>query len=133
MTTYEHQPEHHDKSIKVIDFDRTTGQILRTVTYYDAEHACELYPGCLYLPVETPSDDLLFYVKDSTVLPRPESTAYLDGAKLCSVNENATVIIDGEKYTADGSDIDLEFSHSGTYLLTVKDWPYLDWTAEYEN
>jgi hypothetical protein len=133
MTDYEHQPEHPDRSIKIVDYDKTTGQINRVVTYYEAEHAGELYPGCLYLPVETETNDMLFYVKDSSVLPRPVSTVYLDGAKLCNVRENAAVIIDGETYTADGSEITLEFSHSGQYLITVKDWPFLDWSGIYEN
>lgn len=91
--------------------------------------------GVLYLPSVFTAhiSDVKHYVNDSTVMERPTSTVYLDGATLCNVRENATVIIDGVSYEADGSEIELEFSHPGTYQLAVKDWPFLDWEGTYEN
>ena len=57
--------------IKVVDYDRETGHILRVITYWDEATALTVYPGCLLVPAETLVDDLTCVVIDGKVMPRP--------------------------------------------------------------
>lgn len=64
---------------------------------------------------------------------RTEMAVILKGMKLIGVRAGAKIVIEGVEYDADGSDIDLEFNHPGVYYVTVRDWPFFDWSAEIEN
>lgn len=119
-------------SVKVVDYDKSTGQILRTIHYYDPEHVGSLYPGALYLPTETDVNDLTDYVTGGQVVKRPTQKITTEGVILKGISKTATVMIEGVSYSCDGSDVHLSFSHPGKYVVTVKDWPYLDWSTEVE-
>ena len=122
-------------SIKVVDYDKETGEILRTVTFPDPIVATTLYPGCVYLDSDVDTSDVRRYVDldTRTVIDRPAQRLTLDGMALKGVRAGAELVLEEVVYECDGSDIELEFSHPGTYTITVKDWPYLDWSAEIEN
>lgn len=121
-------------SIKVIDYDKTTGEILRTITFPDPIEATTLYPDCLYLPQETDTSDVRRYVDMSarTVVDKPVLPVTLDGQFLRGVPAGSTITIDGQEYVADGTDVELEFEFHGEYRITVSLWPYLDFEVKYE-
>lgn len=121
-------------SVIVVDYDNDTGKILRTINYYDPEHVGMLYPGALYLPAETIVNDLTQYVSGRELVDRPVQPITLDGMVLKGVQAGATVTIEGIDYNVSKSeDIELEFSHVGTYEVKVVHWPYLDWSMSIEN
>ncbi|CAK16859.1 hypothetical protein [Pseudomonas entomophila] len=114
-------------TIKIVDYDKATGQILRVIAWPDPMDAARHYPGCLYLPEHTDTDDVRRYVKDREVVDRPEMPVTLDGQFLLGVPEGAMITIDGVEYTADGSPaIEVEFEYPARYEIVVSKWPYLD-------
>lgn len=121
-------------TIKIVDYDKTTGQILRAITWPDPMEAARYYPGCLYLPEHTDTDDVRRYVKDRTVIDRPEMPVTFDGRFLSGVPAGATIAIDGVEYHADGSPaIEVEFESPARYQIVVSQWPYLDARFEHED
>lgn len=54
----------------------------------------------------------------------------LSGLKLYGVPDKAVITIEGQKYTADGTPIELSFSHPGTFQVQVEAFPYLDASVE---
>lgn len=123
-------------SIKVVDYDHDTGEILRTIIYPNPIEATTLYPGCLYLPAEVDTSDVRRYVdvKARVVVDKSVQQITVEGMVLKGVQAGATVTIEGIDYNVSKSeDIELEFSHVGTYEVKVVHWPYLDWSASIEN
>ena len=76
--------------------------------------------------VETPPGVTIdrYYIENKELKERPEGTARLDGLTLKGVLAGSKVTIEGIDYTADGTDIDLEFSLPGSYMVVVELWPY---------
>ncbi len=74
-----------------------------------------------------------FFIVDQAPMLRPCGTAKLEGNLLKSVPAGASVTIEGQVYTADGTDIELEFSHLGIYTITISKWPYQDQEVTVEN
>lgn len=73
------------------------------------------------------------YVSDGELLLRPAGLAKLEGRVLSGVQTGAVVVIEGEEYIADGTDIELHFSAPGSYRVAVSSWPYLDQEFIVEN
>ena len=61
---------------------------------------------------------------------RQEMTLVLDGLILSGVPAGATVTIEGAEYLADGTDIELSATHSGTFLVGVSLFPWRDASVE---
>lgn len=123
-------------AVKVVDYDKASGEILRTVTFPDPIEATLLYPGCLYLDVNVDTNDVRRYVDltTRTVVDKPTQPITVDGRVLKGVQAGAIVTIEGIDYAvSESEDIELEFSHVGVYEVKVKHWPYLDWSASIEN
>ena len=110
-------------------YDPVTGRILET-------HAS---PGEISLPnlgqvsVPLEADFRNQYIVREKVQDRPTFSLTLDGKYLKGVPKGASVTIEGTVYTADGSRIELEFSHPGTYKIGVSMFPYMDEEVTYEN
>lgn len=113
----------------IVAYDHTTGEIFQ-VTTYPGTHMDYGYPECLLLLDGTEVSDLLDYVSGGVVTPRPILPGSLVGNLLIRVPTGAAVYIDGQTYTADGTDIELEFTYPGTYSIKVECWPYLGWVGE---
>lgn len=73
------------------------------------------------------------FVSDGTVRDRPQGLARLKGRTLLGVPAGAAVTIEGSKYLADGTDIELHFSAPGRYRVLVSLWPYLEQEFIVEN
>lgn len=86
-----------------------------------------------YVRVDALVNEREFFIVDQAPMPRPYGTAVLEGNWLKAVPAGASVTIEGQMYTADGSDIELEFSHPGSYTITISKWPYRDQEVTYEN
>lgn len=123
-------------SVKIVDYDKVSGEILRTITFPDPIEATALYPNCLYLPAETDTSDVRRYVDlaTRTVVDKPVQQITVDGLVLKGVQVGATVTIEGINYpVTESGDVELEFSHFGTYEVKVTNWPYREWSAKLEN
>ena len=86
-----------------------------------------------YIPYVDGFDSMKHYVYKGKLSHRPEPAYVLEGMHLKGVPEGADVIIEGKLYKADGSDIELEFSATGTYVVNVYNFPTLDWSATVED
>jgi hypothetical protein len=115
----------------VVDYDKETGRISRVIRYPLDDYEVH-YPGCLYFGDSFHPNDVRDYVKDGDVIPRPEMPAQLDGDWLRGVPKGAVITIEGQEYTADGSDIELDFEFHGTYPIRVSLWPYVDFEVIHE-
>lgn len=91
----------------------------------------------VYLPseegLEADVSDLRHYVLDGGVVPRPELPAVITGSILRGVPSGASIRIGESVYEADGSEIELEFDHPGTYSLRITLWPYQDLELTHED
>jgi len=108
-----------------------TGRI-RQIVQCDKEHM--LCGGDeRYTEVPELVDPSLWYISNKKMVLRPTLAVSLGTQVLRGVPIGAAVTIEGQTYTADGTDIELEFSLPGSYLIRVSCWPYLDWEGSYEN
>lgn len=73
-----------------------------------------------------PGDWHKWYIVDGEYVARPPLMYSLDGMHLKGVPAGATLTIEGKDYTADGTDIELQFSHSGEYTITISAFPHED-------
>lgn len=64
------------------------------------------------------------------LVPRKPIPMELKGYVLHGVPSGADITIEGQHYTADGTPIELSFSHSGTFKVQVVAFPYLDGSVE---
>lgn len=114
----------------VVDYDAETGRIRGLITYPFDDYEL-MYPGGLFLGNSAEVSDLRHYVKDGIIEERPTLPIVLDDNVLRGVPEGSTVVIDYENYTADGSDIELEFGHPGDFQVRVEKFPYQDFEVVY--
>ncbi|MFK3943406.1 hypothetical protein ACI2KC_17260 [Pseudomonas monteilii] len=84
-----------------------------------------------YVQIVAPVSPEAYYAPDGVLTARPASTAHLVGDLLKGVPAGATVVIEGQEYTADGTDIVLEFERPGTYLIKVNAFPQKAWEGEF--
>lgn len=96
----------------------------------EAEHNAEQYGLSVLFGV---ADETIQYVVADELVERPALAVTLVGSKLKGVPLGASVTIEGIDYTADGSDIELEFSHIGTFTITISKFPYISVELTYEN
>ena len=66
------------------------------------------------------------YVHGGAITRRPKLKLQFSGGVLKGVPAGAVITVDGEKYHADGSDLEMNFSAPGVYKIHVSLWPYLD-------
>lgn len=120
-------------TMSYVIYDFKTGRINKAVQC--AKNMLPLYINDheTYLEGQVDSDTVYVDLNKLKVVPRPVLNAALHGMFINRVPAGATVIIEGEKYTADGNPIELEFAYPGKYLVEVHCWPYLNWSATVEN
>lgn len=73
------------------------------------------------------------YILDGEAVPRPHMGSTAKGNTLSGVLEGSTLWIEGQIYTADGTDVELEFTLPGAHTVKVSLWPYLDQEFGIEN
>lgn len=96
-----------------------------------AERTIRLNTQLPYVRIVGSVDAGEYYIADEKLKLRPKSTAVLEGSLLKGVPAGAKVTIEGQVYEADGSDIELEFEHPGTYTLLVDAFPQREWKGDY--
>lgn len=111
-------------------YDPDTGLIKQLVQCVAEFMLCG--PGEKFIEVPSQTDPGLWYVQHGKLVKRPVMSAVQVGTVISGVPKGAQVLIEGQRYTADGSPIELEFPLPGTYRIHVQCWPYLDWETTYE-
>ncbi|MBA1193380.1 hypothetical protein G7007_10965 [Pseudomonas entomophila] len=84
-----------------------------------------------FVQIVAPVSPEAYYAPGGVLTARPASTAHLVGDLLKGVPAGAVVVIEGQEYTADGTDIVLEFEHPGIYLIKVDAFPQKTWEGEF--
>jgi len=84
-----------------------------------------------YVQIVPPVSPEAHYAPGGVLTTRPASTARLVGNLLKGVPAGATVVIEGQAYSTDGTDIVLEFERPGTYLIKVDAFPQKTWEGEF--
>lgn len=90
-----------------------------------------LEEGFFQAPGEYDSDE--YYFENHKPTLRPYFDIQVSGNTLSGVPAGAKLEIEGESYTADGSDIELSFTYPGEYRIKVSRWPYIDKEIIFEN
>lgn len=70
------------------------------------------------------------YVKDGQILPRPVSTATLNGMTLENLPNPCTITMQGNTHACTDPTCELSFSQPGTYTVVVSAFPMLDATFQ---
>lgn len=68
------------------------------------------------------------YVRDGAAVPRPAGPAVLDGLLLTQVPVPAILQINQATYPLTEATVELAFTLPGSYVLTLRAFPYLDQT-----
>ena len=110
---------------KTVYYLESNGMVVGAGQTCDPEGGCP--PGQDFL-IDVTARPFFDYVEDGEVLARPTLNIQVAGAKLKGVPAGATLSINDEEYTADGTTITIDFPYAGLYRLKVAHWPYLDWS-----
>jgi len=78
-------------------------------------------------------DSLTQYIKDGLVVNRPAQKTVLVGTVLTGLPSQCIIQINDAFYECNESTAELDFNLPGSYLITVRAWPYLDAEFTYEN
>lgn len=105
----------------------TQGKILRTG--FCPTDMLEVQANENELIIGEESDPSINYVSTGSVLLRPTMPITLAGLVLSDVPANSLIYIEGESYPCSGN-VTLSFEFSGTYLIRVECFPYLDFNLE---
>lgn len=101
-----------------------TGKVIAKCDISEATRAFMVQSGRLL--IESGADPSTVYVKDGAVEQRPECPAALNGMTINAVPVPAKILIGTTLYDCDEDHVDLSFDESGTHLVRVISWPYLD-------
>lgn len=97
------------------------------------EQTMRLNTSLPLMQVPEPANPALSYVSQGRVQARPAGSAVLAGNVLTGVPAGALVVIEGVEYTADGSEIELEFTQPGAHTIKVSAWPKQDQEFTFED
>lgn len=111
-------------------YETDSGRIQKQVTCREQDAPLQVAAGQSFLVGLAHGDT--HYIAEGQVLPRPKLQVSLEGTQLRGVPSGATILIQGYEYTADGSDIELEFAYPGKYSISITFWPYQEKTLEIE-
>jgi hypothetical protein len=114
------------------EYNSTTGQMGGVHSgYQDAESVLsQIFMTGMDAAVEGEYDNRTHYILNGEPTERPTQSTTLDGRSLTGLPVPATLHIDGETYTVDNGEAELEFPLPGTYRLRVEAWPFKDWEGE---
>lgn len=112
-------------------YEQATGRINRIVTCPADMVTQQCFPDEAYLEGTVTGYDS--YVVNGHVVTRPVLPVTRIGNTLHGVPAGATLTIEGVNYLVDGESVELEFSLPGSYMVTIKAWPYQDWESTFEN
>jgi len=116
--------------IEVVTFyDPATGVVLSSGKTVAPELVCPRGASMLHGVEASPEKDM---VRNGAVCPRPEMRLRVAGNILYGVPRGGVLTIEGQRYEADGSAIELEFGLPGVYQIAVSAPPYLDGGITYE-
>jgi hypothetical protein len=112
-------------------YDPATGQILSTG--FCPPDQIYLQSGLNIAALEGEADERSHYILDDEVTTRPDHTISIDKttveafdkeiATITGVPSGATIWLDDEEYTADGTDLEVTFWEQGEHSVRVEDFP----------
>lgn len=73
------------------------------------------------------------YVREGTIVARPECPAILSGKMLMGLPVPSHIKINDQDYPCDTNEVELEFDQPGKYRIVVQAWPHLDKEFTLEN
>lgn len=114
--------------IRVVSYQPATGQIVHIMqTGSMQQAAASTWQTCELLEIDfsLPDMDLvnLYYIVNSTLVPRPVGTAVLAGHKLTGLPLGGTLRVGPDTHTITEHDAELEFQLPGTYRIVVEKFP----------
>ncbi len=65
-----------------------------------------------------------YYVVAGQVMPRPENTAYLEGAVIKNLPAPSILKINDKSYSCADTRVDLEFTYPGVYVIEIDSFPH---------
>lgn len=113
--------------IELTGFD-SSGRIVEVISASDGDIA-DINKRKELSYLEGRHDYLETYILNGQPTERPASPVTLHDLTLQGVPTGSTLMINGERYDADG-DVELEFPLPGGYRLRVECFPYRDWEGE---
>jgi hypothetical protein len=112
----------------LIEYELNTGAISIAYSFPEGEDGPVRRQGYGYIEGLGHADK--FYVLDGVLTERLTQSTTLDGRTLTGLPVPALLHIDGETYTVDDGEAELDFILPGTYRLRVEAWPFKDWEGE---
>jgi hypothetical protein len=110
------------------EYETETGQIFMAYSFPSGEDGIIRREGFSYVSGFYTNTD--HYIHNGEPTERPTQSTTLDGRSLTGLPVPALLHIDGETYTVDNGEAELEFPLPGTYRLRVEAWPFKDWEGE---
>jgi len=110
------------------EYETETGQIFMAYSFPSGEDGIIRREGFSYVSGFYTNTD--HYMLNGEPTERPTQSTTLDGRSLTGLPVPALLHIDGETYTVDNGEAELEFPLPGTYRLRVEAWPFKDWEGE---
>jgi len=125
--------------IDYIVYDKFTGKITRTGYCPDNDFQLQaIYNNEAVLEGQT--NDILFYVVNSIVMPKPENPSIIDkllmladGLDLTTISllpNPSTVTLDGTSYEVTDGILEFTLDVPGTYKIKIDSFPFKDLTFE---
>ena len=110
------------------EYETETGLIHMAYSFPADEDGPIHRDGFSYVPGFYTNTD--HYIHNGEPTERPTQSTTLNDCTLIGLPVPATLHIDGETYTVDDGEAELDFILPGTYRLRVEAWPFKDWEGE---
>lgn len=116
--------------MNAVIYNIESGEILRCVTcpkdmislQYD--HSSENFLECDRV------NDSLYYILNGQIEHRPEFQEVISGTVISGLPIPTTVVTNGTVAVVTDGEADLIFDHSGTYMVQLYSFPYIEKTVE---
>lgn len=116
--------------MNVVIYKISSGEILRCVTCPEDMVTFQYNSETESFIEHDRVDDAVFYILSGMIEPRPEFEEVISGTVISNLPVPTTVIANGVSTVVSDGEADLEFDQSGTYLVQLYSFPYVEKTVE---
>jgi hypothetical protein len=116
--------------MNVVIYKLASGEIIKSVTCPEDMVPLQYDPETEDYLEHDRVNDALFYILDDQIVSRPEFQETISGTVISGLPVPTTVVTNGVTSVVSDGEADLTFEHSGTYIVQLFSFPFVEKTVE---